>query len=65
VSTQWEAVPVNFAVCAVCGRKVPALFRSQNGVGPWRLARHKSEIRLGHQTLVDWCPGKYERQEEA
>jgi hypothetical protein len=55
---------VTLVVCESCGQRVAGLFRSNDGRGPWRVIRHKIETDHGHQTLtVDWCPGKFERQE--
>jgi hypothetical protein len=49
--------------CEHCDELVAGLFRSDNGHGPWRLIPHKYAVELGRFTRVDWCPGKFERQE--
>jgi hypothetical protein len=54
--------------CEHCGQRV-GVFSTRphrHGLrqdGPRRLVRHKHTVALGRFTRVDWCPGKFERQE--
>lgn len=54
---------VTRAIFELCSQRVGALPGQAGPDGRRRVVRHKFEIALGHQKLIDWCPGKFERRE--
>jgi hypothetical protein len=57
---------MTLAPCEHCDQRVGALAANPTRGGRRRLIRHKVIIRQGRFSRfnkVDWCPGKFERQE--
>jgi hypothetical protein len=56
---------VTLVDCEACGQRVTRMFQAQTGpdAGRWRVVRHKSNVPAGRFRRIDWCRGRYERQE--
>jgi hypothetical protein len=59
---------VTLVNCEECDKRVAVLGPrpQRHGLrpdGPRRVVRHKTSVLKGRMWVIDWCPGKFERQE--